>query len=227
MFITDKIKPTATQRIDDDLRTDLNKSLELDKEDLADIFCILHPTKSLQHDADKDNAKAHGSSASSRHTGPTDIILRLSKLPKDPSGYSFGRNQKNDYPIYDPERRISHTHFRIYINESGTIMVEDCSRNGTVVEGTILRCKEKENDSPYRHTIGHGTEIRCATVKNDGSFRFIVRIPQREDEIEEMYENNLNQYFVHLNALKNQITKEANPSPVCAFKPHVKPNSLT
>lgn len=234
----------ATQLIDEDLRLDCGQSMELDDEAMADILCILHPASSTalqfatliaeknpECTLNSDLVEANTQPVKANHpyvqsseartveaakgTKQKDIVLRLSALPKDPiKGFCFGRNSDaNDFPLNS--KRISHTHFRIYVNEHGTLMVQDSSRNGTYVDTQLLRAAEKENDAAYRHTLEHGAVIKILNDPNEcDHILFIVRIPRREGEVEEMYENNLNNYFDRLNALKRQKVEEANPSPV-------------
>jgi hypothetical protein len=135
-----------------------------------------------------------------------DIALRLSADLKDPlGGYRFGRNsQRCDYVIGKDEevKRISNVHFRIYINEHGTIMLEDQSTNGTAVDGVMLRAKEKENGMDYRHTLEQGSIITLTMTPPEEDYRFFVRIPQRDGEYNLTYQRNLTAYFLRMNNIK-------------------------
>ncbi|CZR54206.1 related to protein kinase RAD53 [Phialocephala subalpina] len=141
--------------------------------------------------------------------GPScDLVLRLSANLKDPvGGFNFGRNKTRcDFHIgwHEESRRVSNVHFRIYINEHGTLMLEDQSTNGTAVDGTLLRGKDKENDKDYRHTLESGSVIVLTMTPPEEDYRFIVRIPQREDEAAERYEENLTAFFLRVNDVKQQ-----------------------
>jgi hypothetical protein len=131
-----------------------------------------------------------------------DIALRLSARLKDPlGGFRFGRHlQRCDFIIgnNDAAKRISNVHFRIYITEHGVIMLEDQSTNGTLVEGQLLRAKEKENGHPYKHTLQQGSLIALIVTPPEENLKFVVRIPQREGIYEELFENNLKKYFKNL-----------------------------
>jgi hypothetical protein len=196
----------------------------LNDDDLSDIFCILHPASLPAHKAaalireqapnhtistqsdvkirerngESDNDPGTFDRAAQAHTS-CDIVLRLSANLKDSlGGYRFGRNkQRCDFLLGrdDEVKRISNVHFRIYINEYGTIMIEDQSTNGTAVDGFLLRAKEKENGRDYRHTLQQGAIIVLTMTPPEEDFRFIVRIPQRDEESEIAYHKNLTNYF--------------------------------
>jgi predicted component of type VI protein secretion system len=141
---------------------------------------------------------------------PCDIALRLSSTLKDPpSGFVFGRNKgRCDVVIgeHQVSKRISNVHFRIYINEYGVIMLEDQSTNGTAVDGTLLRGKDKENGKDYRHTLEQGSIITLTMTPPEIDYRFVVRIPQRDDNADEAYQCNLTAYFLRMNTVKINAT---------------------
>ena len=217
----------ATQLVIDPRRLGHGNS-GMNDEDLADIFCILHPTSSPAYRAatqirdstphhtisfdsnvkiHEKNKDAHSDVDSfeleSQGLASCDIALRLSANLKDPlGGYQFGRNPARcDFVIgqFQESRRISNIHFRIYINEYGVIMLEDQSTNGTVINGHLLRAKEKENGKDYRHTLENGSIIILTMTPPEKDFRFIVRIPQRDDDCERIYEQNLTAFFLRRN----------------------------
>jgi len=156
---------------------------------------------------------------------PCDIVLRLSAKLKDPlSGFVFGRNKARcDIVVGSDQitKRISNVHFRIYINEYGTIMLEDQSTNGTAVDGTLLRGKDKENGTDWRHTIEQGNFVILTMTPPEVDYRFLVRIPHRNEEDDEAYQRNLTAYFLRMRA-SNTKGKLAGPNgkgePVC---PHI------
>ena len=142
-----------------------------------------------------------------------DIALRLSSKVHNPLlGFTFGRNPlKCDIPIAtmdDDLMKISNTHFRIYINASGILMCEDTSRNGTWVDSFELRAKSTERNVDPRRTIGTGTMI---SIVHDGKLepmRFVIRIPPRQGQEAEYYEN-LDKYRATLAELERQATVAA------------------
>jgi len=129
-----------------------------------------------------------------------DIALRLSAAVKNKvdGGFYFGRNPSRCDIVLgreDEVKRVSNIHFRIYINEYSVIMLEDQSTNGTLVDGTLLRAKDKENGRESKMTLGHGSVISLTVTPHEEEFRFIVRIPQRDPDIQALYERNVNYYF--------------------------------
>jgi hypothetical protein len=77
-------------------------------------------------------------------------------------------------------------------------MLEDLSTNGTAVDGFLLRCKEKENGKDYIHTLEQGSIIVLAMPPPEDDYRFIVRIPQRDQESENAYQQNLTAFFLRM-----------------------------
>ncbi|RFU30040.1 hypothetical protein B7463_g6286, partial [Scytalidium lignicola] len=218
----------ATQLVIDPRRLGQGNS-GLDDEDLADIFCLLHPYSaparrvaaqiannnphnaiSVESDVrirERDNGDANAAlELAAQGTDFCDIALRLSADLKDPvSGYRFGRNrQRCDFVMgQDQEiKRISNIHFRIYINEHGIIMLEDQSTNGTAVDGVLLRYKEKENGLDYKHTLQQGSTIVLTMTPPQEDYKFVVRIPQRDHASEMAYQDNLAAYYMRLNNIK-------------------------
>lgn len=211
----------------------------LSEEDLADIICILHPASAPAYKATQliYDAKPALTIATDRNvkisandgTDPDldtfqlaeqgidahDLVLRLSAQVKDPvGGFHFGRNgQRCDFLIghQDSSRRISNSHFKIYINEFGTLMLEDQSTNGTAVDGELLRGKEKENGMKYRRTLNNGSIIILTMTPPEKDWRFIVRIPTRELAAEDAYQKNLTTYF-----LRNAQARRENQARIAA-----------
>jgi len=130
-----------------------------------------------------------------------DIALRLSAAVKNriDGGFYFGRNLSRCDIVLgrdDEVKRVSNIHFRIYINEYSVIMLEDQSTNGTIVDGTLLRAKDKENGRESKITLEHGSVISLTVTPHEEDFRFIVRIPQRDPDVQALYERNINDYFM-------------------------------
>ena len=217
----------ATQQVIDPRRLGQANSGLSDK-DLADIVCILHPASLPAHKAaalirehapqhtisnqsevkirERDGKSDQGAGTfelAAQGVTSCDIVLRLSAKLKDSlGGFKFGRNmQRCDFILGrdDEVKRVSNVHFRIYINEFGTIMLEDQSTNGTAVDGTLLRAKDKENGRDHKHTLGQGSIIILTMTPPEEDFRFFVRIPQRDEESEIAYRQNLTNYFHRIN----------------------------
>jgi hypothetical protein len=242
----------ATQIVIDPRRLG-QASSGLNEEDLADICCILHPASTPSYKAAQliYETKPECTIATDRNVRirekyngahqdldtfqlaeqgieSHDLALRLSANLKDPAGgFYFGRNaQRCDFLIghQDPSRRISNVHFKIYINEYGVLMLEDQSTNGTAVDGCLLRGKEKENNTDYRHTLENGSVIVLTMTPPEEDWKFHVRIPHRElDADNDAYQKNLTAFFLRKNKVKQEhevriantkgLSKRA---PVCA-----------
>ncbi|KAL2070886.1 hypothetical protein VTL71DRAFT_13912 [Oculimacula yallundae] len=215
----------ATQLVTDPRRLGQRGS-GLSDDQLADIFCILHPATfpachaaALIHESNPKNTIVTDHHVKIRERGSSedednstklaedgfvscDIALRLTCKLQDPmGGFQFGRNPSRcDFLLgrYEASRRVSNIHFRIYINEYGSLMLEDQSTNGTAVDGTLLRGKEKENGHIYRHTLSQGSIITLTMTPPEEDYRFVVRIPQRSPENEIMFQQNLTDYFLRM-----------------------------
>ncbi|RKF56665.1 putative protein kinase [Golovinomyces cichoracearum] len=222
----------ATQIVLDPRRLG-QQDFELNPEDLVDICCILHPsseparrasylinqlspeytiankiltrTPELQNESDN-YTRTEGS--------PIDIALRLSSRLKFPltGAFYFGRNQKKcDILIgKDASKRISNIHFRIYINLYGYLMLEDLSTNGTAVDGVLLRANLKGDGVKHQHVLVHGSIITLTMNLPEGEedYRFIVRIPTRDPEVEEVYKRNLIEFFSRMDPARNNIVQK-------------------
>jgi hypothetical protein len=113
-----------------------------------------------------------------------DIALRLSPGPKDPTlGFVFGRNpHRCDIVIGETQmsRRISNTHFRIFQNPKGVLMLEDFSMNGTWVDGVKLGGKNPPDGghgNGNTHALFAGSIIYMAP--GEEIMRFLVKIPSQ------------------------------------------------
>lgn len=212
----------------------------LSLEDQADVVCILVPQSApavraveLMYESHPDRTITFGKGVNIRERGredlevqdsdqtPRNLVLRLSAKLKDPvGGWYFGRHKARvDFPIgwHEESKRVSNVHFRIYVNEHGTLMLEDQSTNGTVVDGVLLRgkpprenenVKDKENikETSFQvsHTLGNGSIILLTMTPPDDDYRFVVVEPQREDEGERAYEDNLTAFFLRANDARNR-----------------------
>lgn len=161
--------------------------------------------------AHPDLQSAEGVSHLPHFVGEKAIVLRLSAQVKDPlQGFTFGRNpgRCDVYFDNDPLRRLSNIHFRIYLNEYGVLMLEDCSINGTIVDGTMLRAREAkpgEKKLPKRRTLNAGSQVKILMAEREDDFQFVVQIPRREGDCEEPYRRNLSRYLRRLQRLRAEL----------------------
>ncbi|KAB8303845.1 hypothetical protein EYC80_005216 [Monilinia laxa] len=183
-----------------------NGNSGLTDEDAADIVCILHPDSEPARVACSENNKLNpkntlslkgdNSALTAQGLFPCDLAVRLSANLKDIHlGWVFGRSHERcDFVLRGVENKISNQHFRIYLNEHNTLMLEDMSTNGVSLDGTILRYKKKDEGTPYRQTIENGSllGIVISSVIPD-NLHFIIRIPQRTDEAQDAFDKN----YVH------------------------------
>ena len=227
----------ATQQYNDERRFGQGNS-GLSDEDAADIICVLYPmtmnanraadqiykatpqntleTRSDVHIREKDaaaEAAVNTFDIAAEGLVPCGIALRLSADLRDPlCGFQFGRNvDRCDFPIgtNDPGKRVSNTHFRIYINEHCVIMIEDQSTNGTMVDRTLLKAKEKENNMAFKHTLGSGQRIVVTGGTPKDDLAFMTWIPNRSDEAELAYQQNVTKFFMRMGALRDQARARA------------------
>jgi hypothetical protein len=131
-----------------------------------------------------------------------DIALRFDSNVKSPHmGFIFGRNpEKVDIQVGDNvQKRVSNTHFRIYVNKSGMLMIQDMSTNGTVV-GDVYLQKGKKNE---KRMLLDGTLIRFVFDPPEQELRFNVRIPSRDGH-EEQYHRALDDYLQRIEIFEGQ-----------------------
>ncbi|RKF61087.1 putative protein kinase [Erysiphe neolycopersici] len=230
MMVSQEATQPATQIVVDPRRLGQQDS-DLSPKDLADVCCILHPNSEparkacfLIRQLTPEHTIANANPLKSKEKeekeekdvnysenwSSCDIALRLSSQPKFPpnGGFYFGRNpQRCDILIgKDISKRISNIHFRIYINEYGYLMLEDLSTNGTAVDGVLLRANMKGNGLEHQHVLIHGSIITLAMNLPEGEddYRFIVRVPTRDSEAEEAYQQNLTKYFLRMSAARKE-----------------------
>lgn len=113
-----------------------------------------------------------------------DLALRYDPGPKNPKlGFVFGRNSRMcDVVLADPEaaptdpeaKRVSNTHFRIYVNDKGALMLEDMSTNGTWVDHKRLF---RNGPDGRKRVLSPGSTIMICPG-GDHFIRFVVRIPK-------------------------------------------------
>lgn len=194
----------STQPYSDPRRVGSHNS-GLQDQDVSDILCILHPGSHPAHEAvDATAGQQKGHQHILQHnefeydamdSSARDIALRLSSSVKDVSmGFIFGRNPQRCDVLLSPEvtsKHISNTHFRIFLNEEGILMLQDLSTNGTVVDDTRLW---KRNGQTTRMLVNGSVIIVASDNRQNKEVRFVVRIPSR-DGFNVQYTQNLLAYM--------------------------------
>ncbi|KAM0714952.1 hypothetical protein Q7P37_009417 [Cladosporium fusiforme] len=158
-------------------------------------------------------------STSSGTTQAMDLALRFSaNIIRPHMGFVFGRSVQACDIVLDTDtvKRISNVHFRIYINDSGVLMLEDVSTNGTIVDDVVLRSKA----GAQTRMLTAGSIIQIISPKADEIIKFIVRIPNRDGHGEN-YKTNVERLLQQMAASEleaqqqaggNQITKRLRPA---------------
>ncbi|KAJ4271793.1 Protein kinase protein rad53 [Fusarium torreyae] len=227
-------EPTqATQNVLDPRRVGKQNSGFSD-EDISDIICVLYPhsdsarielerlvNEDSPHIIGKDEAdgvepdyaledQAGRFLANQTSSGSHAIILRLSSQLKNPAaGFVFGRNPMRCDVVFvnDPLKRVSNIHFRVYVNEYGTVMVEDQSTNGTIVDGNLLtsnpHAKGRSDPPITRWVLTSGSMIKVYLHQEARDLTFLVRIPRRDNEYDQAYTDKVDDFFTRY-GLKRQ-----------------------
>lgn len=190
----------------------------MSSEDTTDVICVLHPNSSpasvairatmlaapehiLQND-DLDNVTEDDLVIYPHLVKRTrEIALRLSSAVRSPKdGFRFGRNPSAcDVLLTDNPRDklVSNVHFKIYIHEQGSLMIQDCSTNGTLVNDRHLKSKDKNGRvlaRPGKCVLENGSLITVLVGPERDEIKFLVRIPNRADG-QNSYEHNLRKYL--------------------------------
>ncbi|OCK85138.1 Pkinase-domain-containing protein [Lepidopterella palustris CBS 459.81] len=210
----------STQQTVDPRRLGRNNS-GLNDSDIADVLCILHPASLAAYRIVSETAKFRPQhvlqneglgtideldstieeqetiilDGERKTTAGNDLALRMSSDTIKPYlGFYFGRNPAScDIVILrDASKRISNTHFRIFVNINGILMVEDMSTNGTVVDDVLLKSKDP-NNFPGTRMLSPGSIVTVHTSVETDMVKFIVRFPGREG-FEEEYHRNFTNY---------------------------------
>ena len=239
----------ATQSQAQDPRRMGRNNSGLTEEDIADLLCILHPCspaafRIVAHTARRSPhhvLQGHGydryddgvsqavleeqetfilqPSTSAGAAQAMDLALRFSATVIRPyMGFVFGRSAQFCDVVLDTDtvKRISNVHFRIFVNESGVLMLEDVSTNGTIVDDVVLRSKA----GTQTRMLTAGSIIQIISPKAEEIVKFIVRIPNRENHIEE-YGANVDRLLTqmaaseaeaHAQAGAVQVPKRARPA---------------
>ncbi|KAL9130747.1 MAG: hypothetical protein Q9217_001143 [Psora testacea] len=174
-------------------------------------------TTSTRQDSDNEETQLETDTQSSdevRSSRPArDIALRMTSRVHNPClGFVFGRNPKRcDLLISsDSVMKVSNSHFRIFLNRHGVLMLEDTSTNGTFVDKVLLRSGKggsgKGTGPPSTRTLNAGAIIELPTVTRQAeeTIRFIVRFPSR-DQAQEQYNLNLAAYLVYIQQAERQL----------------------
>lgn len=186
--------------------------------DAADIICVLHanspmaaravratmlvaPEHILQND-DLDGVTEDDLEIYPELEKRTrEIALRMDstvKLPRE--GFRFGRNpQSCDILLTENPRDklVSNVHFKIYVHEQGSLMIQDCSTNGTIVDEEILKSKDRGGRplaKPGKRVLRNGAIITVLVGPDRQEIKLMVRIPNRTD-YEGIYEEKLRRYL--------------------------------
>jgi hypothetical protein len=188
----------------------------LSAEDQADIICILQPASPAAYNIVESVNRATPHHVAQRDDQDTEddlqdelprdkvtsghsmeIALRISSKLRDPCmGFVFGRDPlRCDVVLEHPTecKRFSNMHFRIFVNESGIVMLEDMSTNGTVVDGNLLLCKNISPNSRKMQMLQRGSEISIILTVSE-CVKFHVTMPNR-DRASEEYARNLGRYL--------------------------------
>ncbi|KAI2464361.1 hypothetical protein F4781DRAFT_413327 [Annulohypoxylon bovei var. microspora] len=213
-------------------------------EDISDIVCLLYPnsdsaSSEIQNialspeyahhttrrytadaiDSDlyrEDDAKEFGRT---RGIGDHALVIKLSSILKNPRlGFTFGRNRARCDLCFenDPGRRLSNIHFRIFVNRYGTVMLEDQSTNGTVVDGKLLRKRsdpQKQSQcSTTKRTLESGSTVKVVMHDSMSDLIFLVRIPRRDNDHDFAYRRKLGAYLGRAHG-QDDVNKTIGPGP--------------
>ncbi|KIW38423.1 uncharacterized protein PV06_09387 [Exophiala oligosperma] len=210
-------QPTQlTQPVEDPRRLGKNLS-NVSEGDAVDVICLLHPTSPAAFHAVKANL-VHGRQHilqnedledyteddiifSSQYNAPRDIALRISSQVKNPrDGFRFGRSSTaNDILLtpFENDVLVSKTHFKIFVNSQGSLMLQDMSTNGTIVDDVHIKVKDRRGKipaPPATIVLGNGSIISLFSGRDREEIKLMVRIPSR-GESEDLYEKNLRAYL--------------------------------
>jgi hypothetical protein len=128
-----------------------------------------------------------------------DLALRMSSTVKSPrDGFIFGRNPNQCdvlLTINTTKKHVSNKHFTIYVNSHGSLILQDLSTNGTLVDGDMLRARGKDRmRKPSTHALNNGSIISIISDPNNTEIRFLVRIPSRQGQ-DDLYEQSMRRYL--------------------------------
>ena len=213
--MAENFQPTqqATQPVDDPRR--LGKHLsDISGNDAADVICLLHAQTLGSQNAVQatmlygrqhilQNEDLEGLKEDDlilpQFQETRELALRMSsgvKSPKD--GFVFGRNPTQCDVLLTTntaEKLVSNRHFKIYVNSHGSLMLQDLSTNGTLVDSELLKSKAREGmRKPATRALNNGSIISLISTPNKAEIKFLVRIPNRQDQ-DDLYEHNMRRYL--------------------------------
>jgi serine/threonine protein kinase len=124
------------------------------------------------------------------------IALRISsKVVAPRNGFTFGRSsEKSDILLVSDAQAmtISSAHFKIHMNSQGSLMLEDTSMNGTLVDDDhLLKGAPK---GPNARALQHGAIISVIGLQK-AEVKFLVSIQKNRGEHQQKYEQNLRKYL--------------------------------
>ena len=210
-------QPTqATQPCEDPRRHGRNWS-DISNEDLSDVICILHPNSPAAFEAvqatmlvapqhilqneDLWSITEEDLLLNPNLSASRDIALRMTSLVKKPvDGFIFGRTREYADIVLVKDtttKLVSNAHFRIFVNQQGSLMIQDKSTNGTVVDDAHLR--HKDQTGRVNHLSMTMLALQAGAIinvlgTNKAEIKFLVRAPNR-GECQERYEDNLRGYL--------------------------------
>lgn len=210
--------PQATQPFEDPRK--LAETLSnISAHDATDVICILHTNSVAASEAVKanllkspehilQNGDLHGITEDDVMFDPEvnkkhrEFALRISSEVRVPTdGFRFGRSKQYCDIVLTPNENdalISKVHFKIYVNSQGSLMLEDLSTNGTVVDDAHLKCRRHVKTilqkRPATIALKNGSIICVVGEPSRTEIKFMVRIPNRGDH-EDVYEDNLRKYL--------------------------------
>ncbi|ETI25948.1 hypothetical protein G647_02725 [Cladophialophora carrionii CBS 160.54] len=183
-------------------------------EDATDVICMLTPTSPSAFEAVKANLPHAPQHILQNHdledleeemlfgsNQSRDLALRMSskvKCPKD--GFRFGRNPNQSDVLltgHENDTLLSKIHFKIYVNNQGSLMLQDLSTNGTIVDDVHLKARDRRGKpvlKPATTVLKNGSLIRVVCGPDKQEVKMMVRIPSRGD-FEDAYEENLRKYL--------------------------------
>ncbi|KAL8979291.1 MAG: hypothetical protein Q9205_005334 [Flavoplaca limonia] len=240
------------------------QNVTLNDFDRTDILCILMPTtpaacqavEFVEESAPQHILRRPGKLSPMKATTPTDqtgndvqtspkakpsmdIALRMnSKLLNPALGFTFGRNKKvSDLLISKDKQQVSQRHFRIYVNSKGSLMCQDTSTNGTVVDSVSLGPKRMLTDTGDQRTLHHGSVIELLLTHYGETMRFMVQVPDRSG-VSLQYGSKLDQYIDFVEQMERRLQEEnhqrtqgalidINPAPIPQFSHSLRGDKLS
>jgi serine/threonine protein kinase len=224
LSVMDDGNTQATQPYTDPRRLGFHSS-GISEDDIVNIICILHPSSPAAHEAVAATAERDANHvipnidliddpddsffdpASRFDHASREIALRLSSPVKNTEmGFTFGKlADRCDILLTSDsdDNTISKSHFRIYLNNSGVLMLQDTSTNGTIIDNTHLKCKGPNKTKTTSRMVQNGTVI-CLLGAERKEIKFLVRVPSRGDH-QEAYNANLGKYISRLPGQKSKL----------------------